>query len=120
MISDINKFWGWVSAGSLSVCLAFILFIPSLEYGKWSCEVLSLRLFISAVPFLVASILFYRAMLKEEGAEGAYKPAHVVASIGSFLTLSAFLCFIASLGWIELISLIGGTACTLYILNKYK
>ncbi|WOA32655.1 hypothetical protein [Alloalcanivorax xenomutans] len=121
MISDINRFWAWAATGSLSVCIAFILFIPGLEYGKESWKIVSLRLFITAVPFLIASIITHRAALEEDNADGRYEPGHVVvAGMGSFLMVNAFIAFLGSLGWMELISFLGALGGALYLLKKYE
>lgn len=121
MISEINRFWAWAAVGSLSACMAFILFIPSLEYGKEPWKILSLRLFITAVPFLVASIITHRTALDEGGTGGRYESGHVVvASIGSFLMVSAFIIFLASLGWMELISFLGALVGAIYLLKKHE
>lgn len=121
MISEINRFWAWAAAGSLSVCMAFILFIPSLEYGKESWKIVSLRLFITAVPFLIASIITHKAALEEDNTGRRYESGHVVvASMGSFLMVSAFIAFLGSLGWVELISFLGALGGALYLLKKHE
>ena len=116
---EVIRFWNWIAVGALSVCTAFILFLPGLNYGKELWVTFSLRLFLCAIPFLIAAIVSYKTILLERDLEEGGRSSHVkLAGTGALLTMNAFLVFVASLGWIELGSFVGTMIVALCILKK--
>lgn len=60
-MSELNRFLGWLSAGSLSVCLVFVALIPTLS--GFNTEILgySMLSFVIAIPMLCGALVIYKS-----------------------------------------------------------
>lgn len=91
-MSEINRFLGWASAGSLSVCLVFVALIPTLS--GLNAEILgySMLSFVIAIPMLCGALVIYK------GGDDLIAVTNVVTVgvCGNTLMIVGFLIFLYS------------------------
>lgn len=104
-----NEFLEWISGGSLTACMAFVVFVPTVESMDSAAKSVSLGMIVSAIPLLVCALALRKRFSHECEEQVKSAAGHITPAVaGNLLMFFGFGLMVFSLmhlmGYVFLVS----------------